>query len=252
MAMGTSDMRFVLGLAAFAALAFAPMSVSAEPGLGGEVYGAGVTRGQTELELRYAYLNGGEADGEWNVVGEFAHAYTDWWRPAILIEADHEAGENSDLEAVAFENIFDFTGTRDWPVHFGGYVEYEFNTRGESDVLELKLLAERERGPLRLRFNAIGERALGGSDNNDWEYGYAAQAMYALNDDVRLGLEGYGDAGTDSDFGTDNHSHYWGPAAEFEAFESDKGELEINIGYLAGIDDAESDGQFRISLEWEH
>ena len=244
-------MRLVWGLAALAALAGAPAIASAEPGLGGEVYGATVTRGETEIEARYAYLTGGEADGEWNVVGELAHAFTDWWRPAVLFELDHEAGENSDLEAVAFENVFDFSATRDWPVHLGGYLEYEFNTRGETDAVELKLLAERERGPIRLRFNAIAERALGGSSANDWEYGYAAQAMWAVKDDFRLGVEGYGDAGADSDFDLDDHGHYWGPVAQFEAFETQNGELELTLGYLAGFDEAEADGQLRLALEWE-
>jgi len=35
----------------------------AEPGLAGEVYGAGVTKGEAEFELRYGRLRGGDGDG---------------------------------------------------------------------------------------------------------------------------------------------------------------------------------------------
>ncbi len=235
----------------FALALIAPIA-HAEPGLSAEVYGPNVRRGQVELEARSGVLNGGPGGGEWSVVGEAAYGVTDWWRPAALFEVEREAGGEARLEAVGFENVFDFTATREWPVHFGAYAEYEANLQDDPHKIELKLLAERTSGPLRLRLNLIGEREVGSGSDNQWEFGYAAQGLWSLNDDVAVGVEGFGDAGTDSEFGRfGDHAHYWGPVAQFEAFENDRGELEVGLGYLFGSADAEADGQFRLSLEWE-
>ena len=235
-----------------ALLVGAPITAAAEPGLAGEVYGPGVTRGETELELRAGYLTGGVGDGEYAAIAEASYGVTDWWRPALLVEVEREPGADAKVEAVAIENVFDFTATRKWPVHFGGYLEYEANAQDGADKIELKILAERARGPLLLRANIIAEHEVGGGADNAWEYGYATQGMWAVNDDFALGVEGFGDFGTDAGFGRlSERAYYWGPVVKFEAFETTRGELEAHIGYLFGFGDAEADGQIRLILEWE-
>lgn len=235
---------------ALACALITPCVAAAEPGLAGEVYSPTVTQGQTELELRGGILDGGDADGEWQIKGEAAHAFTDWWRPALVAEWEHEGGD-TEFTAFAIENVFDFTATRDWPVHFGAYVEYEFAQDGP-DAAELKLLMEHTSGPIGLRLNLIGEREIGSGADNSWEFGYAAQASYALNEDLTLGIQGFGDTGTDDDFGNlDQQAHYWGPFAEFEVGDIGDGEVEMQLGYLAGFGESEADGQFRVKLEYE-
>ncbi|MEZ5996912.1 MAG: hypothetical protein R3C25_14290 [Hyphomonadaceae bacterium] len=239
-----------LAAAALAGALLAPVVARAEPGMAGEVYSPTVTRGESELELRYGALQGGDAGGEWQAKAEISHAVTGWWRPGLVGEWEREAGQ-TDFTAFALENVFDFTATRDWPVHFGGYLEYEWPQSGP-DHVEAKLLMEHERGPLALTLNLIGEREVGGGAGNEWEFGYAAQAAYALNEDIALGLQGFGDAGTDDDFGAfGDHAHYWGPFAQFEVAHLGEGEIELQVGYLAGFGDAESDGQLRLKLEYE-
>lgn len=224
----------------------------AEPGLAGEVYGAGVTKDEAEFELRYGRLHGGDGDGEWAGIAEAGYGVTDWWRPAALVEWEREAGGDTALEAVAFENVFDLTATRAWPVHLGLYAEYELNVNSGPDKAELKLLAQRERGPWDARLNLVAEREVGSGAADETEFEYATQITYRLNDDFKLGVQGFGDLGTNKDFGElGDLPHYWGPIAEFEAFETSKGELEIQVGYLVGFGENEADGQPRIKLEWE-
>ena len=235
--------------AAAAGAVLAPCAVFAEPGLAGEVYSPAVSEGETEIELRAGILDGGDADGEWQTKLEVAHAVTEWWRPALVAEWEYE-GEDAEFTAFAIENVFDFTGTRAWPVHFGGYVEYEWAEDGP-DELELKLLMQRLDGPVDLRLNLIGTRVFGDGPEDIWEFGYAAEASYAINDEFRIGLQGFGDAGTDDDFGLDDQGHYWGPFAQFEIGHVGGGEVELQLGYLAGLGEAEADGQFRVKLEFE-
>src|SRR5262245_50783018 len=93
--------------------------------MAGEVYGPTVRAGETEIELRAGVLDGGPENGDWQVKSEASHAFTDWWRVGLVGEWEQE-GDDSDFTALAIENVFDFTATRDWPVHLGGYAEYEF------------------------------------------------------------------------------------------------------------------------------
>lgn len=242
-------MRTMLA-AAIAATATAAGAAWAEPGLADEVYGPGVRAGETELELRSGVLDGGDAEGDWQIKAEASHAFTDWWRPGVIAEWERESGD-TEFAAIAIENVFDFVATRDWPVRFGGYVEYEFKQEG-ADKVELKLLMERARGALGLRLNLIGEREVGSGAADAWELGYAAEAAYALNEDFELGLQGFGDAGTDDDFGgLGDLAHYWGPFARFELGHVGEGEIELQLGYLIGFGDPEADGQFRLKLAYE-
>lgn len=244
-------MKRLLIAATIAGSSLAPTAVWAEPGLAAEVYGPAVHEGEGEIAVRGGVLDGGDADGEWQTKVEAAYAFTDFWRPGIVGEWEHEGGE-TEFTAVAIENVFDFTGTRDWPVHFGAYVEYEVNTQDGPDGLELKLLMQRERGPLNLTLNLIGEREMGGGSSDTWEFGYAAEAGYAFNEDFTLGIQGFGDAGTDDDLGHfGDHAHYWGPFAQFELAHVGAGEVELQLGYLVGTGDTEADGQFRFKVEYE-
>lgn len=222
----------------------------AEPGGVNAVYGPSVEAGETEIELRSGYFTGDSADGKWAIVGEYGYAFTDWWRPAAIFELARDPGGDAELEAVAIENVFDFTATRNWPVHFGAYLEYEANLLHDADELELKLLSEVNAGSTRLRVNLIAEREVGGGTVNEWEYGYAIQALVKVRDELAVGLEAFGDAGTSNDFGElSDQAAYLGPFVEFEAFEIAGHDVEIQAGYLFGNNDAAANGQARIKLE---
>ncbi|MEZ5957255.1 MAG: hypothetical protein R3C27_08615 [Hyphomonadaceae bacterium] len=228
-----------------------PCAAWAEPGLATEIYGPDVARGEGEVAVRGGVLDGGDADGEWQTKIEAGFAFTDFWRPSIVAEWEHEGGD-TEFTAVAIENVFDFAGTREWPVHFGAYVEYEVNAHDGPDGLELKLLMQRERGPLALTLNLIGEREIGQSSSDTWEFGYAAEGAFALNEDFAFGIQGFGDAGTDDDLGHfGDHAHYWGPFVQFELAHIGDGEVELQLGYLVGSGESEADGQFRFKLEYE-
>ena len=210
-----------------------------EPGGTSNVYGPGVERGESELEYRGAVVNGETLDGAVLHRAEAGYAFTAWWRPALVLQAADIPGASTELTSVAIENVFDFTATRSWPVHFGGYAEYSFGQNGRDDAVEFKLLAERRSGPLTARLNLIAERHVGDSARDEWEYGYAARAMWRANDRWALGVEGFGEP--------EAHANYWGPRASLSL-----GEASIALAYLAGFDEAEADGQIRIEVELEH
>ncbi len=210
----------------------------AEPGGTSNVYGPSVRRDESELEYSTAYLDGSGRDDTQLHRTELGYALTDWWRPALAIKAVDGAGASTQLSAVAIENVLDFTATRSWPVHFGGYLEYSFGLNGRDDALELKLLAERRQGALIARLNLIAERPLGGA-SVAWEYAYAGRAMWRISERWAFGFEGFGEP--------EARSHYWGPRANLSF-----GDASVALAYLAGLDQAEADGQIRIAVEFEY
>lgn len=237
--------RFVAGnytmkakLFALACAAASAGAAHAEPGGTSNVYGPSVSEGESELEYRAAYFGGGALDGTLLHRAEAGYAFTDWWRPALVVKATDAPDASPELSALAIENVFDFTVTRSWPVHFGSYVEYAFGQNGRDDAIEFKLLAERRQGPLTMRLNLIAERPIGGA-SEDWEHAYAARATWRPSRRWAVGVEGFGEP--------EARVHYWGPRASFYFDDA-----SIAVAYLAGSDEAAADGQLRIALELEH
>jgi hypothetical protein len=222
--------------ASIVALACAFAGVAhAEPGGVSGVSGPTVRDGETKIEARTAAYDGGALDGAWAHRAQIGHSFTDWYQATLIARASQPDGDDAEVRSIGFENRFDFTGTRDWPIHFGAQAEYKWGLNGADDALELKLLAEHVSGPFSARFNLITERAM--SDGADWENEYAARFMWRTSETIALGLEAFGEI--------DAEAHAVGPRATFRI-----GEATLGLGYLVGIDEAGADSQFRLGVEW--
>lgn len=238
-----------LTLASIVGAIVAP-EAAAEPGLADEVESPIVVAGSTEFSLRGGELVGGADEHDWQTRAEASYAYLSWWRPGVALTWQREHGD-SDLSGIAFENVIDFIPTRRWPVHFGAYAEYQRNMMEEPDHIELKLLMQRLRGPLDLRFNVVTERETGDHSDNRWEIGYAAQGAYRMSPSWRVGVEGFGDTGFDDQLGDiDDYAHYWGPFTEVRLASVREREISLRAGYLFGSGHADAEGQLRLQLEW--
>lgn len=211
----------------------------AEPGGTATVYGPSVERDEAELEYRGAVFSGGVLDSAVVHRVELGYAFTDWWRPALVIQAIDQPNSRSEVSAIAIENVFDFKATEAWPIHLGGYLEYSSDQNGGHDAVEFKLLGERHDGALTSRFNLIAERHVGDGASDDWEYGYAARFMWAASDRWSIGVEGFGEP--------EAEAHYWGTRASLKL-----GEVSFAVGYLAGSDGASADSQLRLAIEIEN
>lgn len=219
-----------------AALAWAAAAgAHAEPGGVSGVSGPTVHEGETSIEARTVLYGGGALDEDWGHRAQIEHAFTDFWQTALIARASQPDGEDAELRSIGFENRFDFTATRDWPVHFGAQAEYKWGLNGADDAVELKLLAEHVSGPFSARLNLVTERAM--SDGADWEHEYAARFMWRANEAFAFGFEAFGEIDADA--------HAAGPRATFEI-----GHATLALGYLAGFDEAEADSQMRLGIEW--
>lgn len=206
----------------------------AEPGGVSGVSGASVTAGRTSVEARTAAFAGDEMDGDWVHRLQANHGFTDWWRLGAIVRASQP--EDGDFEATAFgvESLFDIVQTRDWPVHLGAQFEYRFGMNGRDDETHLKLIAESQSGPVNLRLNMILVRD--NNDGEDREPAFSVRATWGASDDLGLALEAFAEP--------DDNKAYVGPRVTWRF-----GEATLALGYLAGLEDAAADHQFRLGLE---
>lgn len=234
----------IIGLAATAALL--PCAAHAAPGLGGEVYGATVEKGELEAEAIYGALDGGPEDGEDVLVLETAYGVTDSFRLGLRGEIEKEPGAEREFEALGIEGIYELGNAGG--IDFAVYGEYEIVFEG-ADKIETKLLMQHVAGPVDLRLNLIAEKELESGEKVELEY--AASADVETIGELRLGVQAYGQLGTFEDF-LPRAEHFAGPVAKIE-IEGLGPELELEAGYLFAMGAAkdETDGQFRLMVELE-
>lgn len=240
--------RSLITAAILTAVVAATPAVAA-PGLGSKVYGATVEEGVTEVEARYGRLVGDSADGEDGLVLEFAHGFSSRFYGAVLAEFEREPGQDRRLGAIAVEAIVPVGRIEPIGLDVALYGEYAA-VRGGADVAEAKLLLQHKRGRFDSRLNLIVAKPLDGGQPLEFEY--AAAADFEVADEIRLGLEAFGDLGSSRHVST-RAEHYIGPVVRTEIEHVGLGELGIQAGYLFAVGRArdESNGQIRIGLEYE-
>jgi hypothetical protein len=246
-----------LAWAATLALAFgwAGAAGAAEPGLANKVYSPYVKNGVTEVEVRAGRLTGGPLDGEQAAVVELERGVSDRLSLAVLGEFEQHAGEERKLDALAVEGVAYLGQIPGIGVDVGGYLEYEQRIHNESGVLEGKLLLAKRSGSFEGLLNLIAQKPLTDRPGEgDTEFGYAAQATWAVGGVLRLGGQAFGDLGSDRRFGG-RQGHYLGPVAQWEVRPAwlKGGELEFEAAYLlpAGVARNDADGQVRFVAEYE-
>ena len=227
----------------------------AAPGLSNKVSAPYVKKGVTEVELRAGRLTGGPLDGEQAAIVEVEYGVNDRLSLAVLGEFEQHAGEARKLDAFAIEGVAYLGQVPGLGIDVGAYLEYEQRIHNESGVAEAKLLLAKRSGGFEGLLNLIASRPLSDRPGeHDTEFGYAAQATWAVTDTVRLGGQAFGDLGTDRAFGG-RQAHYLGPVAQWELHPLwlRGGELEFEAAYLlpAGTARAGSDGQVRLVIEYE-
>jgi hypothetical protein len=241
----------MLGLATAAALGFATAAAAA-PGLGNAVYSPYVKSGVTEVEVRGGRLVGGEEAGDSGAVVELEHGFSDRFSLAVVAEVEDEPGAQRKLDSIGLEGVAYFGQVSG--VDVGGYLEYEQRIHNESGVVEAKLLLARQFGPVHGLFNLIAKQPLTGREGEGaMELGYAAQGTVDAGRGVQVGLQAFGDLGTNRSFGG-RQAHFVGPVLNWEFHPAGRGnELELQAAYLLPVGAArhETDGQVRVALEWE-
>jgi len=245
-----------LGLAAaMAVVGWTGAAAADEPGLANQVYAPYPRNGVTEVEVRGGRLLGGAEAGDSGAVVELERGFGDRLSLAVVGEFEDEPGARRKLDSVGLEGVAYLGQVPGAGVDVGGYLEYEQRIHNESGVVEAKLLLARRLGPVRTLVNLIAQQPLTGRDGEGaTQFGYAAQGTVDAGRGVQVGLQAFGDLGTNRAIGG-SQAHYLGPVVRWEFRPAGRkgGELELEAAWLAALGAARryTDGQVRFALEWE-
>ena len=241
-------MRFRL---VWALMLVLPTTVFAAPGVGDPVYGATVIKGVTEFEARYGRLMGGAEDGADGLVLEAEHAFSNQFAGAVLVETGRDGNGQRSVNSASIEAIHTLGRVDALALDVALYAEYKYGFRGNSDVLEGKVLLEHRAATFDARLNVISEHALQHSAPVDLSY--AASVDWAvIGNDLRLGVAAFGDLGSTQHFGG-RQEHFAGPEIKIEVDHFGSGELEVEAGWLRAFGAARdrTQGQARLLISYE-
>lgn len=223
-----------------------PAPALAAPGLGDDVYPAELERGQPEAAISYHSLAGGTDDGESSLQFEGGWSPSDSLRLGVQVEFGQEPGLVREFEGIAIEASYELG--RIGPVSIAAYGAYAITPDGPDSVIA-RLMLQHRSGPVDLRFNLNAEKTLRSVDK--LELGYGIQADAEVADELRLGVQAFGELGTFDRFLPDA-GHFAGPVASL-GFGDSGPALELQAAYLFALGTARQDteGQFRMSLALE-
>jgi hypothetical protein len=231
----------------------APGPARADPRLDEKVYEPYVESHEAELEIRNGQELGGALGGAATTVTEAEYGFNDHVSLSILAANARGPGEAARWTAVGLESVVYLGPVPNIGVDAGLYFEYAKGLNGEADGAEFKLLLAKNAGRFEGLLNLIAERPVGDRNEAFASYGYAASATWRTVGKLRLGVEAFGDLGSDHSF-LGRQGAYVGPKLKWQP-KLGRGPtgIEVEAAYLApfGQASAEGRGQVRLNLEIE-
>ncbi|MHB1232149.1 MAG: hypothetical protein ACYCZQ_06180 [Burkholderiales bacterium] len=214
---------------------------------------------EVEIENRNAYTQQGTHDaaapdnnrGLNRNSTEFVYGLTDHTEAALYL--DYQKAEDGAwthaAKRVRIRHRFAEKG--EYPVDIGVYAELE-RPYHENNTLEgdIKLTLEKDFGLLTLDFNPTFSKVLKGVEtNNGWGFGYAAAAVYRLNETWHPRLDFFGDLGRLSHFAPhQQQTHLVSPAVDVNLGHG----FKAGFGVAFGLTRASEQRLIRTRIEYEY
>lgn len=207
-------------------------------------------QGETKLEFKGAYdIDAHDDEDAW--AGEFAVGYgvTDFWETEVGFGFVGHEHEDTDVNALIWENRFQFAPKGELFIDPGLKIEYSHNLKSGPNELAAKLLLGKEIGKFQNLANIGISREVGEDSEDEFEYGFSYALAYQHSDHFAYGVEYYADLGNlkDDHDHFDGQSHRVGPAVY--------GSIDHTVGYeagvLFGVSDHAPDATLKLSLEYE-
>lgn len=217
-----------------------------------KVYSPIVEEGELELEyfLDYSFDSDPAKDGSSRHQFEFEYGVTDRWLTGVYGDFRKRPGQGFAYQGLKWENIYQLFEQGEHWLDTGLYLEYIVpkSSLNKPDVIEFKLLLEKESGKVVNTANLVLKKELGVNATKNTSSGYAWRSKWRWMPEVEAALELYGSIG---ELGNTSpltqQSHQAGPVLLGKL----KGGIGYEIGYLFGLTSSSDEGMFKMILSYE-
>ncbi len=233
-------------------LAGALMLGDVDPAQAKKVYSPVVERGEVEIE----YLLDVAFDGDPAVDGSAKHqfaveyAVTDRWATEVYGVFTRKPGKGFQYDRFKWANIYQLFEQGEHWLDSGFYLEYQIPDAAQQkpDLLEFKLLLEKEMGRLVHTGNLIFKKELGVLATKSTKLGYAWRSKWRWMREFEPGFEAYGTMGELGNADSlSRQSHIIGPVISGKLFRH----FEYELGYLFGLTQGAADGNLKLVFACE-
>jgi len=230
----------------------ATLSIQASDAEAKKVYSPIVEQGEVELEYLLDYSV--DADPAKNSSArhqfELEYGVTDRWMTAIYGDFRKRPGKTFAYQGLKWENIYQLFEQGERWLDAGLYSEYIMPQKSlnKPDVIEIKLLFEKEQRRLIHTFNLILKKELGAKATNNTSVGYAWSSKWRWMRYMEPSIEAYGALG---EIGNTKslalQSHQIGPVVSGKL----RSGITYEAGYLFGLTTGSDQGLAKVVLGYE-
>jgi hypothetical protein len=217
--------------------------------------------GEKEFESLNSYVINGQREAEpglvpthhlWRTSLELSYGLSDHLEVAGYLDLALTADGRFDYAGNRFRGRYRFFEKDQIPVNLGLYAEIEFpNSRfSVNDIeVEIRLILEKDLGPLTIQLNPIFEKAFDGEESSGGvELQYAAKGYYRFRPWLMPGVEFYGDFGPLTHFEpSSEQKHFIFPVVDSKLSQH----VKLNTGVGFGLTSASDSVLVKLNLEYE-
>ena len=217
------------------------------------VYTPRVTYGEREIDFKMGSASKANVPHEAAASLGYGYGAKPWWFTELYVKYKRELNEDTQFDAVEWENKFQLTEPGEYPVDLGFLLEIE-RPMNHNEGWEVKWgpLLQTDFGKVQANFNLLFKRNYEAAEPNNLQFLYQWQLKYRWLPEFEYGMQGFGETG-DADHwsGADQQSHKAGPAIFGKLPLDDHQAIKYNAAWLVGTSKAAPDSTLRLQVEYE-
>ena len=218
------------------------------------IYSPRVEEGEREIDTKFGTQKprSGEDSRQSGASIGLGYGVTSWWFTEIYGKNTWD-GNNSQFDAVEWENKFQLTETGKYFVDVGFLIELERpQNRNEGYEAKYGFLLQKDWNKWQANLNLLMQGHYTGTENQGTYFGYQGQVKYRLQPELQLGAQLFSWLGQLNNWNTNQQQQTSvGPAIFGKTKLGRKEALVYNVAYLWGTTTASPKNTIRMQVEYE-
>ena len=218
------------------------------------IYSPIVEEGEREIDTKFGTQKprSGEDSRQSGASIGLGYGVTSWWFTEIYGKNTWD-GNNSQFDAVEWENKFQLTETGKYFVDVGFLIELERpQNRNEGYEAKYGFLLQKDWNKWQANLNLLMQGHYTGTENQGTYFGYQGQVKYRLQPELQLGAQLFSWLGQLNNWNTNQQQQTSvGPAIFGKTKLGRKEALVYNVAYLWGTTTASPKNTIRMQVEYE-